>query len=408
MTALLATIALALQSPYSDRYEVKDPLRIALTPQLDGRLTETEWDPLSDSGANPTFLQWEPGVLYAAMRLPAGKEMVASLDMAGDGWLVGDDNLELRMSMSGSDLVIAARKLDATDRNGPKWQDLSDVSGIVSGVGASEGEFWLAEFKLLPVAFTQINQGDRIGVRFDAQTPGSVVSEPFLPRSTALLTLQFDRSRNLPSGLEWSPQFIARSVVPGDSIKIRLNFKNPGAALLKTIAMATEGFGQDNVSASIQPFPPFDKKGRSFVDYQTLVPAGARIGWRLLRAKVVIENMPDADVATSYLISNPVLFDVNLPKNLIAEAGSQVIKGSVYLRSQTSKRLDGRFTLEVPEGWTVTSGGDAKFTIYQSRGSYRVGVTLISKQGAQGLIPLKLKAVVGDAVSERTIYLPMR
>lgn len=408
MHALLAAVVLSSQAQYLDPYEVKDPLRIALTPQLDGKIQDTEWDKLSDSGGNPTFMQWEPGVLYGAMRIPSGKDLVVSLDMAGDGWLVGKDNIELRMRLGSAGIEVAARKLDATDRNGPKWVELSDVSGMVTAAGMADGEYWNGEFKLLPVEMTQIQMNDKIGVRFDAFAQGDGDAPPFTPRKTALLSLQFDRSTNLPAGLEWNPQYTARSVVPGDSIKIRLNFTNPGTATIKTIAMATEGFGQDNVAASIQPFPPFDKKGRSFVDYLTLVPPGARLGWRVLKAKMVIDNMPDAEVATSYLISNPIQFDVNMPKDLKSETGSQIIKGSVYLRSQTSKRVDGTFYLDVPQGWTVTNGNAAKFSIYHSRGSARVGITLIAVQGAQGLIPLKFKAVIGDSISERTIYLPIK
>lgn len=408
MHALLAAVILAPQTPYADAYEVKEPLRIALTPQLDGKIQDTEWDKLSESGGNPAFLQWEPGVLYGAMRVPAGKELVASLDMAGDGWLVGRDNIELRMKLTGGTIDISARRLDATDRNGPKWEQLSDVSGMVTAAGSLDGDYWNAEFKLLPVDLAQIQLNDKMGIRFDAFGPGDGDAPPFTPRKTALITLQYDRSSTLPSGLEWNPQYTARSVVPGDGIKIRLNFTNPGTAKIKTIAMATEGFGQDNVAASVQPFPPFDNKGRSFVDYQTLVPPGARLGWRVLKAKMVIDNMPDAEVVTSYLISNPIQFDVNLPKDLHSQAGSQIIKGSIYLRSQTSKRVDGTFYLDVPEGWTVTTGNAAKFSIYHSRGSSRIGVTLIAKQGAQGLIPLKLKAVVGDSISERTIFLPIQ
>ncbi len=408
MVALLATAVLHVQAQFGEPYAVKDPLRLALTPQLDGKIEETEWDALSDAGGNQTWLQWEPGVLYSAMKLPVGKEMVASLDLAGDGWLVGADNLEIRMKFDPSGLGVRARLLDATDRNGPKWTELSNVSGVVTAIGSTDGINWNAELKLLPVTLTMFQLGDKIGVRFDAVNSTDEDPPAFTPRKTALVNLTQDRSSSLPSGMTWNPQFGARSVVPGEGIKIRLNFTNSGSAVLKTIAMATIGYGQDNVAASVQPFPPFDRKGRSFVDYQTLVPPGARLGWRILKAKMTLDNMPDAEVATSYLISSPIQFDINLPKSLEMQTGSQIIKGSVFLRSQSPKRLDGNFYLEAPEGWTVTNGGNSRFSIYHSRGSYRIGITLIAKQGAQGLIPLKFKAVVGDTISERTVYLPIR
>src|SRR4051812_44034989 len=78
---------------------VAEVSRIRLTPKIDGKLEEEEWDPLGESDAVKTFLQWEPGVLHIAASGAMGKDLVVSIDPGSNGWLVGKNNLEARIGM---------------------------------------------------------------------------------------------------------------------------------------------------------------------------------------------------------------------------------------------------------------------------------------------------------------------
>ena len=91
---LIAAVVLAQAGPELTRPQgVTDPLRLALTPQLDGVVMDQEWDQLVQTPDGPVFFQWEPGAIYWAAKAKPGTDVVLSLDLAGDGWLVGDDNI---------------------------------------------------------------------------------------------------------------------------------------------------------------------------------------------------------------------------------------------------------------------------------------------------------------------------
>src|SRR5579864_8275265 len=57
---LLAAAGFAYQGQYSQTLDVPQPIRMELTPTLDGTIKKEEWDPFSPH----TYLQWEPGRIY--------------------------------------------------------------------------------------------------------------------------------------------------------------------------------------------------------------------------------------------------------------------------------------------------------------------------------------------------------
>src|SRR5690242_14981297 len=121
---LLAAAGFEIQDQFSQPLEVAQPVRLQLTPNLDGKIDREEWDAL---GSN-TYLQWEPGRVYAAAQMPAGKALVFSIDGKGDGWLVGRDNIEYRVTVKDGHAVVTARELDATAVKEPVWRDRLDLA----------------------------------------------------------------------------------------------------------------------------------------------------------------------------------------------------------------------------------------------------------------------------------------
>ena len=105
-------------------FSVDEPNRLALTPLMDGKVVNEEWDRLTDSPDLKTFFQWEPGQVYLGSIARLNQDVVWSLDMNGDGWLVGSDNLEVRLSYQNGGVQATLRKLDATNRSEPKWLEV--------------------------------------------------------------------------------------------------------------------------------------------------------------------------------------------------------------------------------------------------------------------------------------------
>src|SRR5208283_2501321 len=87
--------------PFVAPVVVKQTDRLALTPKLDGKIDPEEWDPFSSQGGLDTYFQWEPRKLHMAARVPVGQDLIVSLDLKGDGWLVGKDNVEVRVVWDG-------------------------------------------------------------------------------------------------------------------------------------------------------------------------------------------------------------------------------------------------------------------------------------------------------------------
>lgn len=410
MPLLAALLGFTLQTaPYSDVFEVRDPLRLPLTPRMDGKMDPEEWDGLSSSGGLETAMQWEPGILYAAGRAPIGKDIVWSFDLRGDGWLVGRDNLEIRVSMTDQGPVATSRLVDATDRDGPVWKRDPLLDGMLSVVSATDTDGWVAEIKLLGLYLPPIGDGSQIGVRANAIPAGEASPDAFVPRNTTVTTLRWDRNRNLPIGVEWQSEYKARSVAPGNSFKVRFNFINQTkTARFDKIEMRCQGFLKTFTTESTKPFPNWGRKGRNYVDYQTDVSSEATTGYRLVQGRLTEPKGTESMVLSGFLVAPTVLFDVNLPQDTLQKAESQIVRGSVWVRSQIYRRIDGLFTLDAPSDFTISRGGSKKVIIYQNRGAMRVPLEIIIPQNASGAIPLTFKIRIGDQIIQQTGLLAVR
>lgn len=393
---------------FSQEYTVLEANRVALTPVLDGVLANEEWDELNNSETLTSYQQWEPGVLYLASKAAQGKDVLYSVDLEGDGWLVGKENLELRVSWADGAPVVTARMLDASNRNEPTWSTPEYLEGLLKSAGSATEGRWSAEVKLLGLLTPEFAVGRTSGIRVDLVDSGASTGPAYLPRKTTPITMRFDRSKGLPSGMEWMPEYKVRTVMPGDNIKIRLNFSHPGSAKFTRASMETIGYGREATKQVALPFPEFDRKGRAFVDYETPVSENALKGYRVLKAVVQQENGEPVEIMTSYVFSDVVSFYVNIPRIVKPSPDSQIIRGSIDLKSHSKYRIKGNFSINVPETWTVRYNKTKSFLITSPRGSTKVNLEFIAPQGARGLIPLSIRADVGEKAVQETIYLSLQ
>ena len=397
-------------------------MRLAITPRLDGRLADEEWDRFAVVDGVQTYFQWEPGKLHGAASLPVGKDLVASFDTKGDGWMVGADNLEVRVSWNMGAPVLKARILNVRDPRQPgiagslfiiddlgpqKWVE---AKGFEEGsrVGASSnGTVWTVEFtaedpgsKFLPTAakapFT---------LRMDPVDTSAAPAEPNGARTMAPVSLMFDRATNLPEGMKWKPEYEALTVVPGDSNRIRLAFNGSDEMGIQRIEVRTEGLGREFALSQTLPFPQFDAKGRAFVDYETPIGAKAPEGYRLVRGTLSDATGAWRLVQCSYHVAPLLEFDLPAPRGLKSRPEEQKVRVSIYVRSNTRNRVDGVLKVEPPSGWEITSGPDPVVVIYHSRGSVRRVVDFKIPAGAQGSFPVKVTVKVGDRDVAQTLWL---
>lgn len=371
--------------------------RLALTPKIDGIFSPEEWDSLTALDGGEAYFQWEPKKMYVAAVLPTGKDLVASLDLKGNGWLIGDDNLQVRISWSGTTAIVSMAILDCTNPSGPKWVEIPDFMKSVKVAATAGATNWSVEVGLVDPGKRLLPRtaNEDIGVRCDAVDSSLKELPPYLPRVVTPVKLKLERGINLPTGLKWKPEFKGRSVVPGAGIKVRFTFNGDDALGMKRIEMRTEGLAEDATTLKAQPFPKFDSKNRAFVDYDTKIAPTAESGYRIVRATIQNAQGEPTICQASYEIAEPVSFDLMLPKKLRSKAEPQTVKISVYIRSNVIGRIDGTFVAVPPTGWEVGRGNDKAFIVYASRGSVRKVFDLTIPAGAKGSYPIRFVADLG-------------
>lgn len=379
--------------PYSFNapYVVAESQRLMLTPKIDGKIDDEEWDLLTSTPDSKTYFQWEPGKIHVAATGPANKDLVVSLDLKGNGWLIGDDNLEVRVTNKDGRPVLSARQLDATNVAGPAWRELAGfvlASLVLAKVDATGS---LYELTIIDpgIGLLPDSPGRKIGVRVDLVNGGEVPGDPFLPRQLAQVNLVETRAAALPTGLKWNVERNDRPVVPGESALIRVTFNGKDELNLKSLELRSEGYAKDVTNKLTVPFPTFDRKGRTFVDYSTGVTPAAEVGYRLLRATLVGADGVPAIMQASYRVAPPLDFDL-VHETLVASDKDRGVKVAYYLRSNGTRRVDGNVAVQVPPGFRILNGGEVqKFSIADRWGRSRRTLELFIPANTRGTFPIQ-------------------
>jgi hypothetical protein len=381
-------------------------VRLAKTPSLDGKLEPEEWERFSLDGAPEASFQWEPETIYWSCRVEPGQDAVLSLDQGADGWLVGSDNLEIRVSPSATEPGVRARVLDASNPGNPQWRTgLIPADMVKIAVAPADQGGFIVEASYMPVFGKGPEPGRQLGVRLDSVASGKEIGEPFVPRGLATVFLQMDSSENIPMGVSWRPVITNRSVSLMD--RLRLSFgltREEGQYAPTRVECRGEGAARDVLASIIQPTVLFDNKGRMDVAFESSIAPNANVGWRVVRATFRDAAGEEFTVRSSVRLANLVDIELGFPREARASNDAQIIRGHVTLRSQFSGRVQGVFSMTVPSEWTVTKGKDQTFLIYHTRGTARVPVEFIIPRGQSGTFPLSFRAMIGGQTVERRVF----
>lgn len=407
LVPLLMPVAQAEQQlPMLAPMAVQDINRLALTPTIDGEIQPGEWEVLSGQ----TYFQWEPGILYFAASAKSGEDVVISIDYGADGWLVGDDNLELRCRLEDGRLKVTLRRLDATNPTGPRWVQAAVVPESLKFAAKVSGDTWSMEAKYeADERGDAVKEGKRLGLRMDTVAKDSDTDKPYLPRTLAFVRLQFDNSTGLFSGLSWKPVIVNRSFALEDEFKIRYEFKvDADGPSVKTFEVEGQGRAASVLTKIRNPFPVADKSGRARVDYVTKVAPGATPGYRIVRGTLATVDGREATVRTSVRIADLVDIDANIPLDIQSSGDAQIIRGGVTYKSQAQGRITGTHTVTMPTGWTISRGSAANLLIYHTRGQQRVPVEFIVPKDTKGTFPVTFEARIGDRTITKTVYVHVK
>jgi hypothetical protein len=353
-----------------------------------------------------SYFQWEPSVLHFAAVVPVGQDLLISLDMDNDGWSIGSDNVEVRVSARDGKTSLSARLMDATQASGPRWVDLPGIVLSSLAISKSDANSTVYELSLQDggLGIFPAKPGVKIGIRIDSVVTTTPPFEPYLPRLMSPVDLVYTRSTALPGNLTWAPEGEGTSVVPGENIKLRLTFKGSDKIGLKRLAMKSECFAYNQTSELSVPFPGFDAKGRAYVDYRTDVAKDASLGYRVLRATLMGPDETPGIIQVSYRIAP--LVDVQfVPMELKSIPQVQTVNVVFYVRAQSNHGLEGEVGLVVPDKFKVLSGNHASYRSSGPHGSARMAFKLAIPAAAQGPIPIDMTFKADGKTVEITKYL---
>ena len=395
--------------PFITKEDIADTTRLALTPKLDGTIDSEEWDPFVQSGDLDTYFQWEPGKMYLAAKAPIEDEVIYSFDLKNNGWLVGRDNVEIRLRRTEAGIQVKGRVLDADNKNGPKWIDVPGISiaAMTAGSVSEDGKTWTAEVVLNDPGTGYFLDGPgRIGARVDAIPVGSTEAASYVPRAIEQIKLGYKRSTGLPGGVMWEPQGEGQYVSPGSKLNLRYTFKGDSATEFQRIAMRSEGFTKELTNSMEVPFPKPDRKGRAFVDYGTKVQDGAADGYRVARCVIMSKDGATSMGQASYRVAPPM--DIELvPPGQSQKNKSTLLKVTVYLRSNSQDKYQGTFHMSPPTGFTILTGNDKPFVLYKTQTVRRV-LEMSVPPNAVGTYPFDLTAKIGNKEIKRTGYVTIQ
>ncbi|HEY0867542.1 MAG TPA: hypothetical protein VGE01_09190 [Fimbriimonas sp.] len=388
---------------------VVEPIRLAVSPVLDGTLGEEEWDPFADGEQSKSFLQWEPGKIHVAGILPPLHDLVVSIDVKNDGWLKGKDNIEVRIRQEGDRAVLSSRLLDATGKEGPVWTELPSVVQASEAV-AREGQggvFYEASIADAGLGLFSPERGQRFGVRYDAFPSDASDVAAFLPRAMSVITLATQRSAGMPNGLTPAVQDDFQTVVPGENMRMRVTFRGSNTLQIRRLSLRSEGDVRDRTLSLSTPFMVFDNKGRAFFDYDTRVSVESPFGYRLMRASVLAGDGLEGLIQASYRIAPLVDFTLRT-KSIKANEANQVARVTYRIRSNSVSRVVGGVAVDLPEGWRNLSGQDKGYLLYQKGQPIDRSIDVEIPGGTQGVFPIKLKSVLGDQVTDQTLWITVQ
>ena len=379
---------------------VVETKRLRLTPNLDGQISEEEWDEFGVSGGVKTYLQWEPGMVHVAAAMASGKDLLLSLDLAGDGWLVGNDNLEVRIGVRDGKSFVKLRILDATAVVGPTYREISNAEAasrvMVGADGTIEATIGDPGLGLLP------KESAKLAARLDAIPTELADPASNEPRTLAPLLFGDVRDAGLPASLKVKVDFNDIATIPGETATIRYSFT--GEPMPRRIALRSEGAAREATSTIEMPFPSADKKGVS-VEYKTTIAPSASEGYRIARA-----TMTDADglasvVQASYRIAPLVDVVMNDP-HLKKSDQDRSLKIGFTVFGNSRGRLSGQAMVSVPGGYRILNGDESqKIRLFEPRRGLPKGFGLFVPANSSGTVPIRFALEIGGKKFDVVRYL---
>lgn len=351
-------------------------------------------------------MSWEPGKLYFGAIVNPGNDMLVTIDASNNGFLVGKDNLEIRVT-PGATPTVKARILDATAAAGPAWIDAPgfEMASVVASAPRPDGSVFIELSVTDPgYGILKTSLKDTVGLRVDSVPSTTPATEANLPRAMSTVQLADQRIANLPEGVGASVATKGRSVVAGGTTNVKWQLTGTDTAAIKYVEISGEGGFGDKVNFLRVPSPGFNPRGQSVIDYPTRVLPDAATGYGVLKSELTGTGWVGGTVESSIRVA-PAL-DILAPAKRVkfSEKAAKITCAADVL-SNTDLRVEGNFQVIPPAGWRVIDGSDKDFFIYDKGAKALRQFILEVPPGAKGTFKAKIKIIALGGTTEQPYWI---
>lgn len=363
-----------------------DPPRLKRTPVVDGVLGDGEWDPfytITDGLVKGTvYCNWDDNFLYLATRTDGAANVLFDLDLNGDGWLRGADNIELLIGSAagGGTPPVSVRLLDASNtKDTPVWNDSAiDPRSIVVAQKMVNGT------QILEVAIPKNSAslapkvGQNLGIRAEFMPAGPITNftstAPFEPHLLLDATLSVARVTGA-AGINPRLTLSDLKCIAGQKLFATLELTNQTDqnVNIKSVLWTGTGLSANVVNTlrevNVKPLMGLKKQK---LTYQTVLPPNISVGSYLLTVTVEAEGGKTIQSAAAFTVVEAIQVQMSSEPQPLVVSGQTKLAVDVDITSSVPDHFRGDVELNViPNGWLL-DGGKKRSVLVDREDAHRV------------------------------------
>ena len=342
-----------------------DPQRLKRKPVIDGAIGDSEWDVLCTVNEGPAkgtvYVNWDDDFLYVGAKTDEPAWTVIDLDVNGDGWLHGTDNLELTIGplTAAGPPVITARVLDATSgKDSPEWNPQKVDPKNIQIAGRVTGGGQVVELAIPKGTLGLVLKADRsLGFRADflPATATPTPTPPYEPHLQLEIKLVEARITSAP-GIAPRIDLADNKVIPGQTLHATLELvaKTDEITTVKSITWKGEGGAAEVLRMVRDPSAgTLTIKKPLKLKYSSTIPDSAAPGFYQITATAELEGGKAAIATTSFSVVEPFALTLSTVPAPASATASNRLRVVVDIASAAPGYVRGGIELEVPAGWTI-------------------------------------------------------
>lgn len=348
-----------------------DSQRLRRTVQLDGVLSDGEWDPFYTVTGGPIkgtiYCNWDDNFLYLAARTEQPAVILFDVDMGGDGWLRGADNLELVIGSvpeSGNPALVARLLNAANSKDAPAWNETATDTRTIQVAGKAVNGTQFIEIAIPKnTASLVLRPGATLGLRAEFLPPGLpsayLPTQPFEPH--LLLDAMLVESRALPaSGVLPRLTLSDHKCVATQKLFATLELRNQRDLTVPIRSVTWTGQGNSinavNTIRSVN-VPSIPGLKTLKLKYDTVLPPDLAPGSYTLLVTVDLEDGKQVQSAATFTVVEPLQAQISSDPQPVEIVGQTKLQLNVDVYSAVPNHFRGDVEIiSMPAGWELEGG----------------------------------------------------